>query len=134
MALAADGDLMLLHRLQQRGLRFRRRAVDLVGQDHVGEDRPCRNRSSRRRRLVFLDHFRAGDVRGHQVGRELDAAEFQRQRVGQRANHKRLGQARHAHQKAMPPGEHGHQQFFDHLLLPHDHPAQLLGNQAVCLV
>ena len=34
-----DGDLVLLHRLQQRRLRLGRRAVDLVGQDHVGEDR-----------------------------------------------------------------------------------------------
>ena len=38
--LAADRDLVLLHRLQQGGLRLGRRAVDFVGQDHVGEDRP----------------------------------------------------------------------------------------------
>ena len=37
---AADRHLVLLHRLEQRRLRLRRRAVDLVGQDHVGEDRP----------------------------------------------------------------------------------------------
>ena len=41
MPRAADGHLLLLHRLEQRGLRLRRRAVDLVGQDHVGEDRPA---------------------------------------------------------------------------------------------
>ena len=37
--LAADGDLPLLHRLEQRGLGLGRGAVDLVGQDDVGEDR-----------------------------------------------------------------------------------------------
>ena len=34
------GDLVLLHGLQERGLGLGRRAVDLVGQDDVGEDRP----------------------------------------------------------------------------------------------
>ena len=37
--LALDRDLALLHRLEQRGLRARRRAVDLVGEQHVREDR-----------------------------------------------------------------------------------------------
>ena len=32
-----DGDLALLHRLEQRGLRLGRRPVDLVGEDDVGE-------------------------------------------------------------------------------------------------
>ena len=36
---AADRDLILLHRLEQRRLRLRRRAVDLVGEDDVREDR-----------------------------------------------------------------------------------------------
>ena len=37
---AADGDLVLLHRLEQRGLHLGRRAVDLVGEDDLGEERP----------------------------------------------------------------------------------------------
>ena len=37
---SADGDLPLLHRLQQRGLRLGRGAVDFVGEDQVAEDRP----------------------------------------------------------------------------------------------
>ena len=40
MAAAAGGDLPLLHRLEQGGLGLGRGAVDLVGQDQVGEDRP----------------------------------------------------------------------------------------------
>ena len=39
VTVAAGGDLVLLHGLEQRGLGLGRRAVDLVGQDHVGEDR-----------------------------------------------------------------------------------------------
>ncbi len=34
-----DRDAVLLHRLEQRRLRLRRRAVDLVGEHDVGEDR-----------------------------------------------------------------------------------------------
>ena len=74
---------------------------------------------------ILLDHLGAGDVGGHQVGRELDAAELQGQGLGQRADHERLGQPRHAHQQAVPAGEHGHQQFLDHLLLADDNTAQL---------
>ena len=37
---AADRDLPLLHRFEQRGLRLGRRAVDFVGQNHVREQRP----------------------------------------------------------------------------------------------
>ena len=96
---------------------------------------PCRNRNSRvPGRLVLLDHLGAGDVGRHQVGRELDAAELQRQRVGQRADHQRLGQARHADQQAVPAGEHRDQQFLDHLLLADDHLAQLGGDAAVSVV
>ena len=35
----ADRDLPLLHRFEQRALNFRRRAVDLVAENQVREDR-----------------------------------------------------------------------------------------------
>ena len=59
---------------------------------------------------------------------------LQRQRIGQRADHQRLGQARHAHQQAVPAGEHGDQQLLDHLLLADDHLAQFVGDAAIGLV
>ena len=37
---AIDGHLTFLHRLQQRGLRFWRAAVDLIRQDKMSKDRP----------------------------------------------------------------------------------------------
>ena len=48
-------------------------AVDLVGQDDVGEDRPAAEGEVPRLRLYTRD---AEDVGGQQVGRELDAAEL----------------------------------------------------------
>ena len=130
VALPADGDLVLLHRLQQRRLRLRRRAVDLVGQNHVAEDRALQEAElPRARPAVLLNHLRARDVGRHQVGRELNAAELQRQGLGQRADQQRLRQPRHAHQQAMPAGKHRHQQLLDHLPLPDNHLAQPLGDQ-----
>ena len=52
--LAAGGHLVLLHRFEQRGLRLGRRAVDLVGEDHVGEDRPAHEPQLRGRRWSCL--------------------------------------------------------------------------------
>ena len=44
MGLAVDGHLALLHRLEQRRLGLGRRAVDLVGEQEVGEHRPLAQR------------------------------------------------------------------------------------------
>jgi hypothetical protein len=123
----ADGDLALLHGFEEGGLGLGRRAVDLVGQDHVGEQRPLQELElAVAGAAVLLNHLRAGDVRRHQVGRELDAAEGQRQALGQGADHQGLGQPRHALQDAVPPAEQGDQQLLDDLVLAHDHAAQLL--------
>ena len=53
--LALDRDLPLLHRLEQRGLRLRRGAVDLVGEEEVGEDRARAGTRSRTRRWSKID-------------------------------------------------------------------------------
>ncbi len=72
--------------------------------------------------------------RRHQVGRELDAAEAQAERVGQRADHERLGQAGHADEQAMAAGEDGDEQFFQHALLADDGLAHLLADAAIAVV
>ena len=51
--LAGDGDLPFLHHLQKRALHLRRRAVDLVGEQQVGEDGP--ERSAEFARLLVVD-------------------------------------------------------------------------------
>ena len=50
VAVAADGHLPLLHRLQQRGLGLGGRPVDLVGQDQVREHRAPARTAARGRR------------------------------------------------------------------------------------
>ena len=121
----ADGRLAFLHRLQQRGLGLGRRAVDFVGQQQVGEDRPFDEAERPPAVLVFLQHVGARDVGGHQVGRELDALELEIEDLGQRADDQRLGQAWHADQQAMAAGEDRGENLLDHGVLANDHLLQL---------
>ena len=71
----------------------RRRAIDFVGEQEGGEDRAWDKGE-----FVFLEveHARAGDVRGHEVGRELNARELAAEKVRQGADQQRLGDAGHA--------------------------------------
>ena len=77
----ADGDLLFLHRLEQGALHLGRRAVDLIGQHQVGEDRPFARREGARLRVVDL---RAHHVGRQHVRRELEAGKPHVQAVGQR--------------------------------------------------
>ena len=116
----------------KRGLGFGRCPVDLVGQDQVGEDR-TRNEPQLARAAVpiLVEHLGAGDVAGHQVGRELDPVEFQRERLRQRVHHQGLGEAGHAFENAVAAGEDGDQELIDDLVLPDDLPADLLADLVV---
>ena len=69
---AVDGDLMLLHRFEECGLRLRRRAVDLIGEDDLAHDRPGPELESAG---ALVEDRDAGDVRWQQVRRELDTPE-----------------------------------------------------------
>jgi hypothetical protein len=102
--LPGDRHLALLHHLQQRALHLGRGAVDLVGQQQVGEDRPERGAEVAR---VLVVHARADEVCGHEVGRELDAPEAAAHGARQRLHRERLGQARHALHQQVALREHG---------------------------
>ena len=88
--LAVDRHLPLLHRFEQRALRLRRRAVDLVGEHDRMENRPGME-AERLRPLVEDRH--AEHVGGQQVARELDARVIETERGGQRLRQRRLPDA-----------------------------------------
>ena len=115
--LAADRDLVLLHRLEQRGLHLGGRAVDLVGEQQVGEDRAVLGPE---RAVAGLPDARADEVGGQQVGRELDAAERAAQHGGERAHGQRLGQARHALEQHVAAGQQRDEQALEHRVLADD--------------
>ena len=115
--LVADGDLPLLHRLQQRALDLGRGAVDLVGQQDAGDDRAGPDVERPGRRAVDL---RAGQVGREQVGGELDPPEREVERLGQGADGPGLGQAGDALDQDVPAGQQGDDQPLEQRALADD--------------
>ena len=107
IGLLADGDLAFLHRLQEGRLGLGRRAVDLVGQNDVGEDRALDESELAPAVGRLVHEVGACNVRGHQVGRELNPPQRQVHRPRQAPDHHRFGEARHAHQQAVSADEDG---------------------------
>ena len=117
MTLAVDGDGPLLHRLEQRGLRFRRGAIDFIRQDEIGEYRT----RSKRELLSAREQRDAGDVGGHQVRGELDAHEPHVERERERAHEQRLGRAGNALEQDVPAREQADEHFERRRVLPQHH-------------
>jgi hypothetical protein len=87
-------------------------------------------RTNRKVRLpvgwVLIDDLCSGDVRWHQVRRELDAAELHPQRLGERGHGERLCQPRNADCQAMAPSKQADEHLLDHLILANDHLVDFL--------
>src|SRR5262249_54207020 len=69
MGRAVERDASLLHRLEQCSLCLRRRAIDLVGEEKLAEDRPAVDDEAARLEIELIC---AHDIAGKQVRRELD--------------------------------------------------------------
>ena len=130
IGLLADRHFALLHRLQQRGLRLRRRAVDFVGQQDVREHRPFDEAEIPLAVLVFFEHVRARDVRRHQVGRELNAFEIDVQNSAPSVlTIKVFAKPGTPTKQAMPAREDGGEDLLDDLVLADDHLLQFFLHQ-----
>ncbi len=120
---AGDGHVVLLHRLQQRRLGARARAVDLVGHQQLGEDRPTDEAEAALAAGAFFEHLAAHDVGRHQVGGELDATGVEPEHDAHGLDQLGLGETGKADQQRVTAAEHGDERLLDHLLLPEDHVA-----------
>ena len=100
----ADGDLALLHGLEQCGLHLCRGAVDFIGQDEVGEDGTLLDLEL----LVAggVDHG-ADDVGGEKVGGELYAGVFCVDKLGKSLDCQGFGQTRNAFEENVAVAEQG---------------------------
>ena len=123
-----DRDADVLHRFEQRRLRFRRGAVDLVGEHDVRENRPGLELEERPAVRVLLDDVGADDVGGHQVGRELDARERQVQHVGERVDEARLADAGNALEQHVAAREQAGDREVHDLLVADDPAPDFLGD------
>ena len=118
---ARDGDLVLLHGLKQGGLGLGRGAVYLVGEDDIGEDRAGNEAEAAPPGLfVLVNDLGAGDVRGHQVGRELHPVEGEFEHPGDGVDEQGLGETGHADQQAVAVGQQADERLLDDRLLADD--------------
>ncbi len=122
---------MLLHGFEHGGLGLGRRAVDLVRQHDVGEERALHELEVAAAPLPLLEDVRARDVHGHQVRRELDPAEAKVQGLGEPADQQGLRQARHAHEQRVPLGEEADGELLDDASLTDDHSSEFFDELVV---
>jgi len=119
------------HGFEHGRLRLGRSAVDLVGQDHVAEDRALLELELLAAAAVVHDDVRADDVGRHQVGGELNAAEMQVQGLAQGADEHGLADAGYALQQRVAAGQQAAHHLLDHLVHADDDLGDLGPN---CLV
>ena len=82
---------------------------------------------------ILLDDVGAGDVRGHQVGRELDAVELEIEHVRHRLHDQGLGQTGHAGDDAVAADEQREHDLVEDLVLADDPLAQLVEDGLVAV-
>ena len=102
------------HRLEQCGLRLRRCAVDLVGEQEIGEHGPGLELEAARR---IAEDVHTGDIGRHEVGRELDAREANAERCGEHAREQRLRGTGHAFDEHVSAREERGEDLIDHVVL-----------------
>ena len=116
-----DRDLAFVHRFEQRGLRLGRRAVDFVGQQHVGENRAALE-------FKFLLRGRinrnAHHVGGQQVAGELHALKRAVDGASKRLSESGLADARNAFNEQVPAGEDADQREADDIVFAANDAAQ----------
>ncbi len=125
----AGRDRVLLHRLQQRGLRLRRGAVDLVGEHDVGEDRPAARTGTRGARSRASSSSTSVPVMslGIRSGVNCTRANSRSSACGDGLHEQRLREPGHADEQDVPAGEQRGDQVVDDLVLPDDAAGDLRG-------
>ena len=121
MALAGNGDVVLLHGLQQGRLGLWRGAVDLVRHQQLGEDRALDEAERAAPAGSILKNLGADDVGRHEVGRKLDALGFEAQHAAQRFDEQRFCKARNTDQQRMAACQYRDQRTLNDDVLAENH-------------
>ena len=117
-----DRHLALLHHLEQRRLHLRGRAVDLVGEQEVAEDRAELGVEGA---LAGPVDARADEIGRDEVGRELDARERAAEHAGGRLDRQRLREPGHALDQEVALREQADEHALEHRVLAGDHAPDL---------
>ena len=120
---AVDRGLALLHRLEERCLRLRRGAVDLVGEEEIREDRPWPKLEVG---VALVPDRGPRHVGRHEIRRELDAREPDPEHSGEGAGRESLCEARVVLEQDVPVGEEAEQHELECVTLADDGPLDLV--------
>ncbi len=116
---AAGGDAAFLHGLEQGGLGSWAGAVDFVCHQKLAEDR-AGDETEAASAGLFVKHFAADDIGGHQIGGELNPFSGKAKNDAQGFDEAAFAQAREADEKNVSAAEQGHEGFVDDFLLAED--------------
>ena len=119
---AVNRHLTLLHDFEQRGLRFRRCAVDFVGEDNLAHD--CAGTVLHFARQT--GHREAGDIRRGDIRRKLNTLKRAGKRTRQRAGERRLAHARNILNEHMPFAQQRGEHQFHNVILTDDGAGYIL--------
>ena len=114
MRMAVDGYLAFVHGFEQGRLRLGRGAVDLIGQQHIGEHRARLKLELLLHRGVHRNSKHIG--RQHVAG-ELETLERAIQRAGQSMGQRGLAHSWNTFNEQVPARQHGDQSEPDHLII-----------------
>ncbi len=120
---AADGDDSFLHGFEECGLGLGGCTVHFIGEYELGEDGAgleTELAGAAIGSVDFVDNGGADDVGGHEVGRELDAAEGERHGGGEAADQERFADAGDALEEKMAANHDGNEGRFDGGVLADD--------------
>src|SRR5205814_5804887 len=118
VGLAADGHLPLLHDFEKRALDLRGSAVDLVGEQEIREHR---TEGSLKVSGALVVNARTNEVRGHEVGSELDPFEVAGDGLSNRLDRQGLRQTGYAFDEQMAARQQTHHEALEQVVLPDDH-------------
>src|SRR4051794_23347118 len=125
MRRAVHRNLVLIHRLKQRTLCFRRGAVDLVGQHDLGDYRAG---SKLELAALLVEDRDTGDIGRQQVGRELDALKRAADRARDRLRQHSLAGARYIFQQHMAFADQRDQHQLNRLTLADNYFFDIRGD------
>ncbi len=126
VGLAIDGDLIFLHDLEQSRLGFGRRTVDLIGQEELGENGALADAEGLGGKIK---QSVAGDVGGHQIGGELDAAEVAAKGAGEGEHEVGFAETRFALEQNVTASEQGGDDLINDIVLADENLSDGLVNR-----
>ena len=117
MCVTINRHLSFFHRLEQSGLCLWRCAIDFVSKQDVGEDRTTPQIESGVR---DIENVCAGNVRRHEIGRELNSTKAGVDDARECFDSQRLGCTRNTFDERVAFREQSDQDLFDRVVLADD--------------